>query len=109
MSVKEKNKQETMPDSIRERIIRLIYEKGKLNEIHDDCTEDEFVTRVFKGREESMGIESRRFWYIFFGLWWEVLEPLTDFCKQNNLEMNIHGSKEHEEVYLEIYVKDDQK
>jgi hypothetical protein len=94
-----------MSDVIREQLIRLIYEKDKLDEIHDDCTKDEFVTRVFKGRIDDIGFNTCTFYYSFFGMWYPLIHALVDFCEKNDLEMDIHGSKEYQRAYLHISKK----
>jgi len=99
-------KNDTMPDLIREQLIRLIYKVDELAELYDECTEDEFVTRVFKGRVEGMSFNQDTFYYSFSALWWKVLKPLIEFCEKNNLEMDIHGSKEYEMVFLKIKKKE---
>jgi hypothetical protein len=97
---------DTMPDLIREQLIRLIYKVDELAELYDECTEDEYVTRVFKGRVEGMSFNQNTFYYSFSALWWKLLKVLFDFCEKNGLEMNIHGSKEYETAYLEITKKE---
>lgn len=94
-----------MPDTIREQLIRLIYEKEKLCDIYGDCTEDEFVNRVFKERVERMGFDSDTFYFTFFGLRFPAIQSLVDFCIKNNLEMDIGGSKGYQEAYLNIRIK----
>jgi hypothetical protein len=96
-----------MSDVIREQLIRLIYEKDNLAEIHDDCTKDEFVTRVFKGRIDSMGFDTYKFYYSFFSMWYPLIHALVDFCEKNSLKMDIHGSKEYERACLNISKKDE--
>jgi hypothetical protein len=91
-----------MNDEHREALIRIVWIDDKLDSIYNDVTEDEFVNRIFKDRDDSLSVEGNSLYYSTFGMSHELLKHLMEYCEENNLRMELNGSKEYEKFTLVI-------
>jgi len=96
-----------MTDVMREKIFRTIWRACKLDEIDVDITEDEYVTRAFKGRLNDLHFDDTSIYYNCLGFFWEELKPLIDACNELGCGMHVHGAKEREYLHVVISKKDD--
>jgi hypothetical protein len=83
-----------MNDIEREEIARLWYDLDKLDEIFEDCTKDEFITRLFKNHINEYIISFKGNSVILGGdLYWSTLKQLFELCLKLKKEMHINAGK----------------
>lgn len=93
-----------MNDETREKIIKKLYHVFNIDEGEDHVTEDDFVKRVFRGWTESVHISGdNMITREVFGVNWENMVILVDFCKANGLKFDINESKNSGMCWIEIH------
>jgi hypothetical protein len=70
----------------------------------ENCTADEFVKRVFRDLTTSVHLANGgdTITREVFGLFWNEITELVDFCKGNGLEMMLNESKQRGMFWMEI-------
>lgn len=94
-----------MDDATRELIIKKLYHVFNIGEDEDEdhVTEEEFVKRVFRGWTSSVHIaDDDTITREVFGVDWENIVILVDFCKENGLKFDVNESKNRGMCWIEI-------
>jgi len=87
---------------MREMIIKKLYHVFNIGDDEDHVTEEEFVKRVFRGWTSSVHIADDKITREAFGMDWENIVILVDFCKENGLKFDVNESKNRGMCWIEI-------
>jgi hypothetical protein len=94
-------------DELKRKIIGFLYDLN--DDLKDDGTKDEYITRVFRGETFIIIMDDDKITNETFGIFWEELNKIVDFCKENGLTVDIDGSRKDETIIVKIRVDDSNK
>ena len=94
-----------MKDKRKIKVIKKLYQFFNLgDELAENCTDDEFVQRVFKGLTNAVHLvdSGTMITREVFGLDWKQILDLIDFCKKHGFKFDLDGSKNYQEFWIQI-------